>query len=282
MVTSSRQTRKLVLPSQRTGSANEKPCPGNEKAGPENEKPGSWNEKAGPWNEKAGPGERETWSGEQESWSVGRETWSRGTRKLVPSTRNLVPGTRNLVPRNEKPGCGNEKPGSTERESSPFRIDSVLHCRLQASLRELNVVIRGTPHNRQTTADQSKLRLLMIVPPRAPRGRTDEPRLYDRERSTAKPASPPQKRTPPDVIILDLIMPDMTGFEVAGLLKDHPSTARVPILVLTSKEISADERRELQSKITACVQKGKSARDQLVAEIRRLRRGAFRTRALVS
>ena len=73
------------------------------------------------------------------------------------------------------------------------------------------------------------------------------------------------------MIILDLMMPGMSGFEVAGLLKDHPSTARIPILVLTSKEISADDRRELQSKVAACVQKGKSARDQLVAEIRRLR-----------
>jgi CheY-like chemotaxis protein len=71
------------------------------------------------------------------------------------------------------------------------------------------------------------------------------------------------------------MMPGMTGFEVASLLKDHhPSTARIPILVLTSKEISADDRRELQSKVAACVQKGKSARDQLVAEIRRLRRAS--------
>src|SRR5207302_1159695 len=60
----------------------------------------------------------------------------------------------------------------------------------------------------------------------------------------------------------------------ARLLKDHPTTARIPILVLTSKEISADDRKELQSKVAACVQKGKSARDQLVAEIRRLRRAS--------
>jgi signal transduction histidine kinase/CheY-like chemotaxis protein len=81
------------------------------------------------------------------------------------------------------------------------------------------------------------------------------------------------KLNAPDVILLDLMMPGMSGFEVAGLLKDEPSTARIPILVLTSKEISADDRRELQSKVAAYVQKGGGARDQIVAEIRRLQRG---------
>jgi len=80
------------------------------------------------------------------------------------------------------------------------------------------------------------------------------------------------KANTPDVIILDLMMPGMSGFEVAGLLKDDPSTAKIPILVLTSKEISADDRRDLQTKVAAYVQKGGSARDHLVAEIRRLQR----------
>jgi len=112
-----------------------------------------------------------------------------------------------------------------------------------------------------TTADQSRTRLLLI-------GYTMES-AFNGETGLAA-----AKANTPDVIILDLMMPGMSGFEVAGLLKDHPSTARIPILVLTSKEISADDRRELQSKVAACVQKGKSARDQLVAEIRRLRRGS--------
>jgi signal transduction histidine kinase/CheY-like chemotaxis protein len=81
------------------------------------------------------------------------------------------------------------------------------------------------------------------------------------------------KANTPDVIILDLMMPGMSGFEVAGLLKDDPTTAKIPILVLTSKEISADDRRDLQTKVAAYVQKGGSARDHLVAEIRRLQRG---------
>ncbi|MFP5245252.1 MAG: response regulator, partial [Thermoanaerobaculia bacterium] len=74
----------------------------------------------------------------------------------------------------------------------------------------------------------------------------------------------------PDVIILDLMMPNMSGFEVADSLKENPLTAKIPILVLTSKEISDEDRRLLYSKVSSFVQKGKSAKEQLVREIRRV------------
>jgi signal transduction histidine kinase/DNA-binding response OmpR family regulator len=80
------------------------------------------------------------------------------------------------------------------------------------------------------------------------------------------------RESAPDLIILDLMMPGMSGFEVAGALKEDAATANIPILVLTSKEISAEDRRELQSKVTTFVQKGTTSREQLVREIRRLER----------
>jgi signal transduction histidine kinase/CheY-like chemotaxis protein len=78
------------------------------------------------------------------------------------------------------------------------------------------------------------------------------------------------RNNPPDAIILDLMMPGMSGFEVAGSLKEDPLTANIPIFVLTSKDLTAADREELQSKVTSFVQKGKSAREHLVREIRRL------------
>ena len=74
----------------------------------------------------------------------------------------------------------------------------------------------------------------------------------------------------PDVIILDLMMPGMSGFEVAGSLKDNPRTANIPILVLTSKEVSTADRALLHTKVSSFVQKGTSAKEQLVREIRRV------------
>ncbi|HYC60520.1 MAG TPA: response regulator [Thermoanaerobaculia bacterium] len=74
----------------------------------------------------------------------------------------------------------------------------------------------------------------------------------------------------PDVIILDLMMPNMSGFEVADSLKDDPRTANIPILVLTSKDVSTEDRKLLHTKVSSFVQKGKSAKEQLVREIRRV------------
>ena len=74
----------------------------------------------------------------------------------------------------------------------------------------------------------------------------------------------------PDVIILDLMMPGMSGFEVAALLKSNPRTAGIPILVLTSKEISQADRQLLHTNVTSFVRKGRSAKEQLVSEIRRV------------
>ncbi len=76
--------------------------------------------------------------------------------------------------------------------------------------------------------------------------------------------------TAPDVIILDLMMPGLSGFDVAESLKDDPRTANIPILVLTSKEISTEDRENLHSKVSSFVQKGHSAREHLLREIKRV------------
>ncbi len=61
---------------------------------------------------------------------------------------------------------------------------------------------------------------------------------------------------PPDLIVLDLMMEGMDGFEVAAVLQGEAVTSKVPILVLTAKDLTADDRERLRGKITALVQKG--------------------------
>lgn len=74
----------------------------------------------------------------------------------------------------------------------------------------------------------------------------------------------------PDVIILDLLMPDLSGFRVADMLKADPRTAQIPILVMTSKDITDDDRKLLQSKIAAIVPKGHAAGARLITAIQQL------------
>jgi adenylate cyclase len=48
---------------------------------------------------------------------------------------------------------------------------------------------------------------------------------------------------PPDLILLDIMMPDMDGFEVIQQLKANPETASIPVIFLTAKTEAADETK---------------------------------------
>jgi len=76
----------------------------------------------------------------------------------------------------------------------------------------------------------------------------------------------------PGVIVLDLMMPGMSGFEVAAALKADPVTALIPIVVLTAKEITPSDRNQLGSRIAALYHKGARSRAGLLDTIRNLTR----------
>jgi len=65
-------------------------------------------------------------------------------------------------------------------------------------------------------------------------------------------------KAPPDLIILDLMMQGVDGFEVAARLKTKPETANVPILVLTAKDLSSAERDMLSGQVGALLQKSEA------------------------
>lgn len=54
-----------------------------------------------------------------------------------------------------------------------------------------------------------------------------------------------QSNTPPDLILLDIMLPDIDGYEICKVLKKNPSTATIPIIFLTSKNEIEDEARGL-------------------------------------
>ena len=81
------------------------------------------------------------------------------------------------------------------------------------------------------------------------------------------------RRELPDVILLDLMMPDVNGFDVVEALRAQPGTARIPILVVTAKEITAEDRAKLNGYVWAIMEKDEFDRDRFTAEVRRAMTG---------
>jgi GAF domain-containing protein/CheY-like chemotaxis protein len=73
----------------------------------------------------------------------------------------------------------------------------------------------------------------------------------------------------PDIILLDLMMPKMDGFEFLAALRAIPDSGEVPIVVLTAKELSDSERERLSGEVKTVLRKSMHSRDELAAELRR-------------
>ena len=74
----------------------------------------------------------------------------------------------------------------------------------------------------------------------------------------------------PDLIILDLMMPEMDGFAVLDALKAKPETANIPVIVSTAKELTPEEKDRLKGQIQALMQKGDFLSDEFLDEVRTL------------
>ncbi len=77
------------------------------------------------------------------------------------------------------------------------------------------------------------------------------------------------QRLRPDLIVLDLMMPEVSGFDVVEALKGHPDTARIPILIVTAKQITAEDRAALNGQVTKIVEKSNFNQAQFLSEVRR-------------
>jgi CheY-like chemotaxis protein len=76
----------------------------------------------------------------------------------------------------------------------------------------------------------------------------------------------------PNLIILDLMLPELDGFSVMDELQKKPETAEIPIIVVTAKELTQNEKVRLQGHIQKLMQKGDFLTDELLDEVKSLLR----------
>ena len=77
-------------------------------------------------------------------------------------------------------------------------------------------------------------------------------------------------RQAPDLILLDLMMPEMDGFELVNELHTHPQWRTIPVVVVTARELTAEDRRRLNGSVERILQKGAYSREELLQTVRKL------------
>jgi CheY-like chemotaxis protein len=74
----------------------------------------------------------------------------------------------------------------------------------------------------------------------------------------------------PELILLDLMMPEMDGFEFLAELRQNPAWRTIPIVVVTAMYLTPEERQRLNGSVIQILQKGAYSRDELLEEVRDL------------
>jgi CheY-like chemotaxis protein len=73
----------------------------------------------------------------------------------------------------------------------------------------------------------------------------------------------------PVLIVLDLMMPTMDGFTFIAELRQREEWRTIPIIVLTAKDLTPEERQRLNGSVAQILSKGAYSREDLLDEVRR-------------
>lgn len=146
--------------------------------------------------------------------------------------------------------------GATEYLTKPFDRE-----------RLVEVIGRYCPAQRVPTAliiddDQANRHLLRRV--------LEKEGWQVQEAANGRPALHILNNVQPDLILLDLMMPEMDGFEFAVRLRQNTQWRDIPVVVLTAKTLTPADRQRLKGSVEAILGKSALSREALVAEIQQL------------
>jgi signal transduction histidine kinase/DNA-binding response OmpR family regulator len=78
------------------------------------------------------------------------------------------------------------------------------------------------------------------------------------------------KENAPAIILLDLMMPVMNGFDFLRELRKNQNWRTIPVIILTAKDLTVEERAQLKGNVELVFQKGDYSRERLLEEVREL------------
>jgi CheY-like chemotaxis protein len=76
------------------------------------------------------------------------------------------------------------------------------------------------------------------------------------------------QQTLPDLILLDLMMPEMDGFQFIETIRHHPEWRQLPVIVVTAKDLTRADQQRLNGYVELILQKSAANLDNLLQEIR--------------
>ena len=74
----------------------------------------------------------------------------------------------------------------------------------------------------------------------------------------------------PDVLVLDLIMPEMDGFEVLDRVRSDPKTRELPVIVVTAKDLTTEEKEKLSGNVLSVLAKSHTTSTALLEKIKKI------------
>lgn len=117
--------------------------------------------------------------------------------------------------------------------------------------------------------DESRLPLVVLVEDSPTQAQQIAAHLSDREVDVMLAPDGPQAlrliaRTIPDLIVLDINLPTMNGYQVCRRIKRDPETADIPVIMLTSANEAADMMRGIEAGAVDYIPKDEFAVDHLL------------------
>jgi len=78
------------------------------------------------------------------------------------------------------------------------------------------------------------------------------------------------KESIPDILVLDLMMPEIDGFTVLNTIRSNPETRNLPVIVVTAKDLTSDDKQKLSGNVSSILAKSDTSSTVLLEKIKKL------------